>query len=86
MPAVQFFRSGVFPPVFPRRREEHTFKCRKCIHFHCLRACGAHHPGRQPGMGDPRTQTGTACGTLRILRSLEHIKSAVIVRLGPNTS
>ena len=42
--------------------------------------------GRQPWMGDPRTQTGTTRGTQCASGSLEHIKSAVIVRVGPNTS
>jgi len=60
------------------------FKYAERLRSHCLRACGARHPGRQPGMGEPRTQTGTARGTQCASGSLEDIKSAVIVRFFPN--
>jgi len=45
---------------------------------------GASSGASDLGMGGPRTQMGTARGTRCDSGSLEHIKSAAIVRLEPN--
>ncbi len=50
--------SFCFPPRYSRRQERHTSKCTERLRAHCLRACGARHPGVRPGGGQPPHTSG----------------------------
>ena len=85
MPAFQFFFSCVFPPFsFAGGGRSIPSSAESAYTSIASGHAGLYHPGVRPGDGRPRTQAGTARGTQRVFRSLEHIKPVAIRRFFPN--
>ncbi|KUK62027.1 MAG: hypothetical protein XD82_0838 [Methanoculleus marisnigri] len=64
MPAFRFFFLFIlFSSVFFPEAGEAYLQVRGARTSCCLRACGALHPGRQPGMGGSRASRDTGSGT-----------------------